>query len=397
MGTCRRGGRAIFWRGFELPVHQAGDGDYASPMSDHPRARALHLRLVAARRAHRQSEHQLATLLAELDEASLYRPLGYVSLAEYAGKVLDLSSRQARELARLGRRLPALPELDAAMAAGELDWTKAREIARVANAETVAAWVARAREVSSRELERQVAVTHVGHPPPDEMADEPMPARRRLVFEMEASDAEAVFDVLAMLRAKAGLKASEVEDGALLAALARTMLREAEPVDAPTGEPYRVVVQHCPDCGRDTHPQGEVSETVASEARCDAEVIDMRPGPKRGHAASSIPPAVRCAVFVRDGWCCATPGCESRLWIHLHHWLPRSRGGGNDEDNLVTLCAAHHRALHDGTLALERLPDGRIRVTHGDGRTCVGERGRRGAAVRAPPVEGSRAGPAPPS
>lgn len=365
-------------------------------MSTHPRARALHLRLVAARRAHRQAEHQLATLLAELDQASLYRPLGYVSLAEYAGKVLDLTPRQARELARLGRRLAVLPELDAAMAAGELDWTKAREVARVASPQTAAAWVARAREVTARELERQVAVTHVGHPPPEEMEDEPTPARRRLVFEMEASDAEAVFDALAVLRARSGLKASEVEDGALLAALARTMLREAEPVDAPTGEPYRVVVQVCPACGRDSHPQGEVSETVAAEARCDAEIIDLRPGPHRGRAASSVPPAVRRAVFARDGWCCAVPGCTSRLWLHLHHWKPRSQGGGNDEHNLVTLCAAHHRALHDGTLAIELLADGRIRVTHGDGRTCVGERGRRGAAVRAPPPEGPRAGPAPP-
>lgn len=339
------------------------------PLTD--RANALHVRLVETRRSHRQIEHVLATLLAELDDGSLYRPLGYVSLAEYASEVLDLTARQARELARLGRRLPELPDLDAAMAAGELDWTKAREVARVATPATVAAWVARAKAVSCRTLEQQVAEAHVGHAPPEE-GEVRAPARRRLVFEMEASDAEAVLDALAMLRARTDLKSSEVEDGALLAALARTALRDAEPVSAPTGEPYRIVVEHCPDCGRDTHPHGEVSETVAQEAPCDAEVIDMRPGPARGHATRTIPPAVRRAVFARDGWRCAVPGCCSRLWLHLHHWNPRARGGGHVEANLVTLCAAHHRAVHDGLIALERLADGRLVITHADGRRRVG-------------------------
>jgi hypothetical protein len=43
----------------------------------------------------------------------------------------------------------------------------------------------------------------------------------------------------------------------------------------------------------------------------------------------------------RDGGFCQVPGC-SRSAGHVHHVVFRSAGGGNEETNLVSLCAAHH-------------------------------------------------------
>ena len=40
-----------------------------------------------------------------------------------------------------------------------------------------------------------------------------------------------------------------------------------------------------------------------------------------------------------------TPECWGTL--HPHHILPRSRGGADVLDNLVTLCAAHHQFVHE--------------------------------------------------
>jgi hypothetical protein len=48
------------------------------------------------------------------------------------------------------------------------------------------------------------------------------------------------------------------------------------------------------------------------------------------------------------------PDCTSRLWLDVHHLTPQWRGGGHTEDNLVTLCGAHHTLLHDGHLGVER-------------------------------------------
>jgi hypothetical protein len=54
----------------------------------------------------------------------------------------------------------------------------------------------------------------------------------------------------------------------------------------------------------------------------------------------------------RDLGCCQVPGCSRRA-VHAHHVVPRSRGGGDEPENLVGLCACHHLAgVHGGYLAV---------------------------------------------
>ena len=65
----------------------------------------------------------------------------------------------------MGRRLPDLPYVSATLEAGNLDWTKARELVRVVTPETEEAWVQRATTVSCRVLEVEVANASVGAPP----------------------------------------------------------------------------------------------------------------------------------------------------------------------------------------------------------------------------------------
>jgi Domain of unknown function (DUF222)/HNH endonuclease len=67
-----------------------------------------------------------------------------------------------------------------------------------------------------------------------------------------------------------------------------------------------------------------------------------------GRATRVVSAAQRAALAVRDGGC-RYPGCDRPLaWCeahHLRHWL---HGGATDLDNLVLLCRAHHRAVHEG-------------------------------------------------
>jgi hypothetical protein len=67
-----------------------------------------------------------------------------------------------------------------------------------------------------------------------------------------------------------------------------------------------------------------------------------------GRATRVISAAQRTALAVRDGGC-RFPGCDRPLaWCeahHLRHWL---QGGATDLGNLVLLCRAHHRAVHEG-------------------------------------------------
>jgi Domain of unknown function (DUF222)/HNH endonuclease len=67
-----------------------------------------------------------------------------------------------------------------------------------------------------------------------------------------------------------------------------------------------------------------------------------------GRATRVVSPAQRGALAVRDGGC-RYPGCDRPVaWYeahHLRHWL---HGGPTDLENLVLLCRAHHRAVHEG-------------------------------------------------
>jgi hypothetical protein len=64
-------------------------------------------------------------------------------------------------------------------------------------------------------------------------------------------------------------------------------------------------------------------------------------------------------VRERDLGRCQVPGC-SRPASHVHHVLYRSAGGGDEGENLVALCAAHHlHCVHLGWIRVRgRAPDG---------------------------------------
>ena len=85
-----------------------------------------------------------------------------------------------------------------------------------------------------------------------------------------------------------------------------------------------------------------------------------------GRTSRVVTPAQRVALAVRDGGC-VFPGCDRPLaWCeahHLWHWLD---GGPTDLANLILLCRAHHRAVHDGGWQLTRQPDGHLTATPPD-------------------------------
>jgi hypothetical protein len=55
------------------------------------------------------------------------------------------------------------------------------------------------------------------------------------------------------------------------------------------------------------------------------------------------------------------------VFVDAHHLVLRSEGGGHASENLVTLCAAHHRAVHRGELVIEGSASGALEFRHSDG------------------------------
>jgi hypothetical protein len=61
----------------------------------------------------------------------------------------------------------------------------------------------------------------------------------------------------------------------------------------------------------------------------------------------------RSKILRRDRYHCVIPGCSSRRMLTKHHTRFRSQGGGNEAENLSTVCHPHHaHGIHEGNVRL---------------------------------------------
>jgi hypothetical protein len=105
------------------------------------------------------AEKSAALWFAEVLNRRLYRELGHSSMHQYAALELGFSRSRTAQFIRLAGSLHDLPGLRRSLARGEVSWTKAREVARVATPRTEKTWIDHARRSTSRELERKVSAT----------------------------------------------------------------------------------------------------------------------------------------------------------------------------------------------------------------------------------------------
>jgi 5-methylcytosine-specific restriction endonuclease McrA len=308
-----------------------------------------------------EQAQQCAVLwFGEIMRRKLYQKLGHSSINQYAHVELNFSKTRTGDFVQLARKLEQLPAVRELVENGELGYTKAREIVKVATPETEEGWVAAAQGSSRRELERKVAfVKKQAKSNPNQ--PELLPASNnnnippaappvRLTVEM-TSEQFAIYEALLEKLHKQGHLGNRAE--MLLEAMAELAAARSETSDpkAPrgalqSGPPFQIHLHQCPDCSKATvsTSKGElqVSKDVIERAQCDSQVDEEG---KRN--TSTIPPATRRKVLARDRHCCRAPGCEHTKFLEVHHIKPRIEGGGNDPENLVTLCSACHRLVHE--------------------------------------------------
>jgi len=330
----------------------------------------------------REAERNAVLWFAEIWTRKLYRELGYGSIQQYAALGLGFSRSKTAQFLRLVRALEVLPVLRASLEKGEVSWTKAREVVRVATPQTEEAWVQEARSVSRRQLEQRVAVARgrakaartgdcrqvalAVEAAPEEpgnalagraMAAVPVDVHARFSPEQYA-EFEALLETLRKQGAAgsreelilAGLQmlASERAGGDLDASgRPRQAAKKSHPgsTRAHSASPYQVVVQVCERCSGGEAVTSRGPKPLAPEALrailCDTRV--HHPGERN---RATIPPSTRHAVLARDHHRCRGAGCGSARFLSVHHKVPRAAGGTNDPDNLITLCGSCHRAVH---------------------------------------------------
>ena len=307
-------------------------------------ARAVNVRLRQLLTERRRNLAAIARELAIMRRGRLYALLGYANLAAYARAELGMGKSKVSELVGIVEGAGRLPAIGEAFAAGKLEWTKARELVKLATPETETAWLLSARGMTGEEL-RAVRT-----------GEAPTHSRSFSLSEEESAE----FDqLLAWYRDQLGA----LPNGQLLLEVLR---RGAKGVNSEARVP-RVVFTQCPDCQRATIESREgplpVDAATVEAALCDGEVHDLRE--EDNQVTRAIPAKVRRRVLDRDRNRCQVPGCRSMSGLELHHedgWR-----AGHDPERIVTLCGQHHRIRHEGQLRIEALGGGRFRFRQLDG------------------------------
>jgi 5-methylcytosine-specific restriction endonuclease McrA len=303
---------------------------------------------------------------AEVARRGLYRELGYASLELYAVEGLGFSRDRYFQFRRLADDLERLPLLKEAVVSGEIGWTKAQQVARVATSASEAKWVATATAVGRRELAEEV-----------KRARRAAKARRAAVPELGLDVAAAAGDLPSTISFRLdGLQLARYEAlverayklGLVPAGVGREeVLLSALEALVETGDlcrhksrksksPIQIVVQKCPACERaavvTSHGEKVLSPPQAAAAVCDA-TVRAAEGPNR----ATIAPSVRAAVLARDRHRCTA--CGSTRFLEIHHVQPRDEEGSNTAADLTTLCsrchAFHHRRVFAARGEVHRL------------------------------------------
>jgi hypothetical protein len=313
------------------------------------------------------------TYLLEAEDLCVFERLGYRDMAEYMVGELDFTRHAAKERLRVSRELLALPKLAAAYNDGELCFSKVRELTRVVTPETEEAFLVEAAGKDSHQVARMVSGLKRGDRP--DARPDPALVTRRVGFELHA-------DALSLLAARKAALAKTLgraptDDELIIELCVGTVSQDAESEEddqtlGPTGDREeekspraskvpapraRQLFVTCKHCARsELLVDGEalvLDDKTAARLACDVELVGDADSNDLTRVSSKIPSALRRKVFMRDKFCCVVPGCTAREFLDVHHILHREHGGTHAMRNLCVLCFHHHKAHHDGKLAIE--------------------------------------------
>jgi Domain of unknown function (DUF222)/HNH endonuclease len=337
------------------------------------------------------ANYRFLMLIAEFDRREGWADNATASCAHWLNWKCGIDLGAAREKVRTARALEGLPNISAAMERGELSYSKARALTRVACTSTEEYLLSIALHGTADHVE--TTVRHFRRClEAEELSREAQQQKNRSVHYHWDDDGSLVLK--ARLPAETGALVLKALEAALqespgrfdpiesyLNSTAGNVSAET-PLDKPTrsmqradalglmaesflahgsealsgGDRHQVIIHVSAETLRDDEAgrceledgPGLAAETIRRLA-CDASVVGIIESAHGeplnvGRKTRSISPALRRALNSRDGGC-RFPGCTHKRFVdahHIHHW---AHGGETKPSNLVSLCRFHHRMV----------------------------------------------------
>ena len=276
----------------------------------------LHERAMKAAQNYLLCEKELLSLLIEMDEKKMFYQLGFSGMFNYCLTALKFSESQSGYFSQVAKKAKVVPELKKAIVEGGLSLSKARRITSVINSENHSLWIEKAKQLSQKELEREVCEVN-----PRSIRDKVKPLSQNR-HEIRASLSDNVAKKLERARDLLSRKVGKVvalEE--VFDAILNTYLEKNDPIQ----KAQRTFLR---------------KETLRQKASIHPTV-----------GRQPIPAPIRHAVNIRDENRCTEIDalgnrCPNTKFIHFHHTKPISEGGINTVSNLRILCSAHHAMIH---------------------------------------------------
>jgi hypothetical protein len=307
---------------------------------------------------------------------------------------------------RVARALEKLPRVAAAMECGKLNYSKAREITRIACPENEEYLLMIAEHGSAQHVEKLVRAYRRCQDA-EELSREACQQRDRRVSFRYEDDGSLM--LTCRLPAEVGALVMKALDLAVeklppdpyvdvpagtcgvlptripfsqrradaLALIAESFVGH-EILEAPGTDRHQIVVHVAAETLRDRqagccefeHGPSMPAET-ARRLSCDASVVHLYESDKSeplnlGRKTRTVSAPLRRFLSARDKGC-RFPGCCNSRYIDAHHIKHWANGGETRPSNLVSLCRFHHRAVHEGGIRIEILDDGALRFVKANG------------------------------
>ncbi|BEP15701.1 HNH endonuclease signature motif containing protein [Acidothermaceae bacterium B102] len=354
------------------------------------------------------------SMIAAFDLREGWAGHGVVSCAHWLSWRCGLALPAAHEKVRVARALTQLPATSASFEKGELSYSRARAITRVATPENETELVELARHTTGAQLERVVRAMS-GVVKAEEVKERSF--RRQVSWHWEEDGSLRLTARLDPVEGAAVINAIEAAQAADPKPAADAAVEGAEPARGPEDaerqdqveaaeatevtEPVEPLeTMECPqgdaaDAARESRVDAFVAiaeSYIASSGQstgadvyqvvvhlredgtahldngpavpsetflrisCDATFYCLHEDPDGnvmdvGRRTRAITPPLHRGLRQRDG-SCRFPGCGRRRRLHAHHVRHWARGGRTMLVNLVYLCPRHHVLVHEGAFGV---------------------------------------------
>jgi hypothetical protein len=150
-----------------------------------------------------------------------------------------------------------------------------------------------------------------------------------------------------------------------LVEIAKSYLTGGDEKKASTADHYQVTVHVDEKALRgkpDTESKSDLPIETVRRLCCDGALVPVTEGVNHkllnvGRKHRVVQPALRRALLARDK-CCRFPGCTHERWLDAHHVVHWADGGETSLANTIMLCSKHHRLLHEGGFEIKSGADG---------------------------------------